>query len=163
MIPVFFTSSTGNSETAAKKIAKELGSAQIFDLAKVGVDEIKKYDKMIIGSSTWGEGELQDDFEEIWDKFADIDFTGKVIALFGLGDQDGYSYNYCDAMGLIYNQVVQNGGNVVGSYFDADYEFEESIAFKNGKFVGLPLDEDNQSKLTDSRIKTWCEEIKESF
>lgn len=163
MIPVFFTSSTGNSETAAKKIAKELGDAQIFDLAKVGVDAIKNHDKLIIGTSTWGEGELQDDFEELWDSFAGIDFSGKTVALFGLGDQDGYSYNFVDAMGLIYNQVVQNGGTVVGAYHDDEYEFEESVAFKEGVFVGLALDEDNQSDLTDSRIKAWCGEIKESF
>ena len=114
MIAIFYTSSTGNSEEVANKIAKELVDAKVFDLAKVGVDEIKKYDKIIIGTSTWGEGELQSDFEDIWDSFADIDFSGKKVALFGLGDQDSYSYNFCDAMGLIYNQIKQNSGTIIG-------------------------------------------------
>ncbi|MDY0364558.1 MAG: flavodoxin [Arcobacteraceae bacterium] len=163
MIAIFYTSSTGNSEEVANKIAKELVDAKVFDLAKVGVDEIKKYDKIIIGTSTWGEGELQSDFEDIWDSFADIDFSGKKVALFGLGDQDSYSYNFCDAMGLIYNQIKQNSGTIIGEYVDDEYDFEESIAFRDNSFVGLAIDEDNQSDLSNNRIKTWCKSIKDIF
>jgi flavodoxin I len=119
---------------------------------------------VIIGTSTWGEGDLQDDFEESWDEFCNIDFTGKRVALFGLGDQEGYADNFLDAMGTLYEKIVQNGAEVVGeSVIDDDFDFEESKAVKDGKFVGLALDEDNQSEYTQRRIDIWCSEIKEFF
>ena len=49
-------------------------------------------------------------------------------------------------------------------YWSAEgYEFNESKALKDGKFVGLAIDEDNQSELTDSRIESWVAQIKPAF
>ncbi len=158
---IFYASSTGNTSSVAKDIAKILGSVKTYDIASSGVDKISEYDKIIIGSSTWGEGELQDDWDELWEDFSQVDFTGKTVALFGLGDQDGYADNYLDAMGLIYEKVVENGAKVVGQWeISHDYFHEESLAIKDDKFVGLALDEDNQDELTKERITTWCEQIK---
>ncbi|MDR1554766.1 MAG: flavodoxin, partial [Campylobacteraceae bacterium] len=43
------------------------------------------------------------------------------------------------------------------------YSFEESTAVVDGKFVGLIVDEDNQSDLTESRVEKWVESIKSAF
>ncbi len=161
---IFYASSTGNTSSAANLIAEQLNNVPVYDIADVSVEKIKEFDNVIIGTSTWGEGDLQDDFEESWDEFCNIDFTGKRVALFGLGDQEGYADNFLDAMGTLYEKVVQNGAEVVGeSVIDDDFDFEESKAVKDGKFVGLALDEDNQSEYTQRRIDIWCSEIKEFF
>lgn len=157
---VFYASSTGNTKEAAKKIAKELGDIKTFDISFSGMDKISEFEKVIIGCSTWGEGELQDDFEEAWDEFCSLDFSGKTVALFGLGDQDGYADEYVDAMGIIYEQIVSKGANVIGSWSVDGYEHDNSKAQVDDSFVGLALDEDNQSELSDERIQTWCETIK---
>ena len=158
---IFYASSTGNTAEVAQLISKELGDIDIIDIATHGVEKINEYSKVIIGTPTWGDGELQDDFDESWDQFTSIDFSGKTVALFGLGDQDGYGEYYADAMGIIYEKVIENGANVVGSVEVTDeYYFEESKAVKDGSFVGLALDEDNQSELTKERITTWCNQIK---
>lgn len=158
---VFYASSTGNTKDAAKKIAKELGEGiKTFDISFSGVDKINEFDKVIIGCSTWGDGELQDDLEEAWDEFTTLDFSGKTVALFGLGDQDGYADEYVDAMGIIYEQVSKSGANVIGSWPVDGYDYEQSRAQVDDSFVGLALDEDNQSELTDERISGWCESIK---
>ena len=41
--------------------------------------------------------------------------------------------------------------------------FSESKAEVNGVFVGLPIDEDNDSDKTDERIDAWTKNLKEKF
>lgn len=157
---IFFMSSTGNTETCAEKISAKLDGIDTFNMANEGVSKIDEYSKLIIGCPTWGEGELQDDLEDAWDEFCQLDFSGKTVALFGLGDQDGYGEYYVDAMGIIYEQIVSKGANVIGfTDIGDEYDFEESKAQIDDKFVGLALDEDNQFDLTDSRIEQWCSQI----
>lgn len=157
---VFYTTSTGNSTEIADKIAKELGGVEVFELSATGVDKINEYDKVIIGGSTWGDGELNDDLDEIWDDFCAVDFSGKTVALFSLGDQDGYGDTFCDALGILHEQVTSSGANVVGFTSTDGYEYDESKGEVNGEFVGLVIDEDNQDDLTDDRISAWVEAIK---
>ncbi len=160
---IFYASSTGNTKEAAEKIAAKLGDIEAFDISSSGADKINEFDKVVIGCSTWGEGELQDDFEDVWADFCDIDFSGKTVALFGLGDQEDYGDEYVDAMGIIYEQIADKGANVVGSWSVDGYEYDESRAVVDDMFVGLALDEDNQSDLSDERIETWCSMIKDDI
>ena len=115
---------------------------------------------MIIGGSTWGEGELNDDFDEVWDDFEAVDLSNKTVALFGLGDQEGYEEDFCNALGIIYEHVNSTGATIVGATSTDGYEYEDSRAEVDGKFVGLVIDEDNQDDLTDDRINAWAEDIK---
>lgn len=161
---IFYASSTGNTEIIAKQIAKTLGINNIYDISNINIEKINDYDKLIFGASTWGDGDLQDDWDDAWNEFCKLDFSGKTVALFGLGDQESYSDNYVDAMGTIYEQVAQNGAKVVGFTSSDGYEHEESKAQQaNGDFVGLALDEDNQSDLTHDRIALWCNQIKDEL
>ena len=153
---IFYASSTGNTSEAAGMISREMGDdVEVFDIASTGVEKMMEFDKLIIGTSTWGDGNLQDDFEEYWDDFCKLDFGSKTVALFGLGDQDGYGDYYLDAMGTIYEQVISRGATVIGEVEVGDeYFHEESKAQRGNKFVGLALDEDNQSELTVSSLST---------
>lgn len=161
---IFYASNTGNTEDGAKKIAKELDIKDIFDIASGNILLMKNYDRLIIGSSTWGEGDLQDDWEESWEQFQAIDFEGKIVALFGYGDQEQYSDNFVDAMGKIYEVIIKSGGKVIGNWNTNEYDFDESKAIlDNETFVGLALDEDNQAELTDERIKMWCNQIRDEI
>ena len=90
-------------------------------------------------------------------------FNGKTIAYFGTGDQVGYSDNFQDAMGMLEEKISSLGGKTVGYTSVDGYEFDESKALRDGKFCGLALDEDNQSELSDERIKAWTAQIKSAF
>ncbi|MGB1226978.1 MAG: flavodoxin [Poseidonibacter sp.] len=157
---LFYASSTGNSEEIADKIASELGGIEVFDLSATDISKINDYDKVILGGSTWGDGELNDDWDEVWDSFKTISFVDKTIALFGLGDQDGYPDDFCSALGIIYEHVSTSGAKIVGFTSTDGYDFDESKAEIDGKFVGLVIDEDNQDDLTDERISSWIGNIK---
>jgi len=66
-------------------------------------------------------------------------------------------------MGILEERIAAQGGTTVG-YWPADgYDFSASKALRDGKFVGLALDEDNQSDLTASRIATWAAQLKTAF
>lgn len=161
---LFYASSTGNTEDVAKRIVASLGEdIKTYDIANDGCDAISNCEKIILGVSTWGEGELQDDWEDLWSDFCEIDFSGKTVALFGLGDQEGYAEEFVDALGTLYQQVQTAGAHVVGFTSVDGYDHDESKAQVDGQFVGLVVDEDNQDDLTQERIEAWTNSIKTSI
>ena len=60
---IFYGSTTGMTESLAAKIAARTGVAQtdVHNVADASADEAEGYDLLLLGSSTWGCGELQDD------------------------------------------------------------------------------------------------------
>jgi flavodoxin I len=165
-IGLFYGSTTGKTETAAEMIQAEFGGEDVVTLHEI-VDvensDFEKYEYIIIGCPTWDIGELQADWQGYYDELDEIDFSGKKVAYFGTGDQIGYAENFQDAMGILEEKISELGGTTVGYWSTDGYEHEESKAEKDGKFVGLALDEDNQSELTDTRIKQWVEQLKREF
>lgn len=164
-IGIFYGSNGGATESVAEQIMNALGlKAELHDISEVEVDKFADYSHIIIGTSTWGDGDLQDDWDDAFDAFEGVDFSGKTLAFFGLGDQEGYDENFLDGMGTLHDAAVKNGANVVGNGWPTDgYEYEESTAIQDSAFVGLAIDEDNQDDLTEERIQKWAEIIKPSF
>ncbi|AFL69422.1 flavodoxin [Sulfurospirillum barnesii] len=158
-IGVFYGSTNGNTADAAEKIKKHF-NAEIHDVGKLNSsDELAQYDVIVLGTSTWYDGELQDDWESFIAHLKAADFSGKTVALFGLGDQEGYGSDYVSGMRQIYDVVIEKGAKVIGAWEDKGYSYEHSASVIDGKFVGLALDEDNQSELSDGRIASWCAQL----
>jgi len=163
-VGLFYASSTGNTESVAEAIQGKLGSdVTLYNLASCDVSQMAEYSHLILGASTWGEGELQDDWEGAFDALGEMDFSGKTVALFGLGDQEGYDENFLDAMGIIHDKLVEKGAKCVGYTSTEGFEHSESKAEIDGKFCGLAIDEDNQDDLTEERIDSWVEQLKADF
>lgn len=157
---IFYASSTGNTENIAKELSQQLQNIPIYDISQKGVGEILNYEKVILGISTWGEGDLQDDWDDLWEEFSSLDFSGKTVALFGLGDQENYADEFVDALGLLYEQVNKSGAHIIGFTSTQGYTHDESKAQIDDYFVGLVIDEDNQDDLTKQRVDKWIQEIK---
>ncbi len=167
-VGMFYGSTTGNTETAADLIQKEFGKLgadllDVFNVADANVAKMADYDCMILGSSSWGDGELQDDWDEVWNEVGKLDLSGKKVALFGLGDQFGFSDTFQDALKVLADKVKELGGELVGMWPNEGYEFDDSAALMGDKFLGLSLDEDNQSELTPERVKAWVAQLKDEF
>ena len=165
----FFGSSTGNTEAIAYKIAEKLeemteeGIIEVHNIGASSPEQILKYDKIIMGIPTWNTGELQDDWDVFLPNIEKMDFKGKTVAMFGLGDQNGYGFNFLDALGILADEVIVSGAKMIGFWSTQHYEFEESLALDEGVFMGLGIDQDGQASMTDRRIDWWCEQIKEEF
>ena len=159
---VFYGSSTGNTESIAKSIAKKL-NAELYSVDKNPINEVRQCQNLILGTSTWGLGDLQDDWEGFLPWLCDIDLSGKTIALFGLGDSSSYPDTFVNGMGTIYGSLKGKGCTIVGAVDPGGYEFDDSTAIVDGKFVGLPLDEDNENDQSDERVGKWLQQIIPDF
>lgn len=166
-IGLFYGTQTSNTQTVAELIQKEFGGDSVVTLQDISQTEPGNFDEynfIIIGSSTWNVGELQSDWESFYnDELNNIDFSGKKVAYFGEGDQIGYPDTFQDAMGLLEEKISERGGETVGYWSTEGYDFSGSKAVRDEKFVGLALDEDNQSKLTEQRIRDWVSQLKQEF
>jgi flavodoxin I len=165
-IGLFFGTQTGNTQTIAEQIQKEFGGdgvVELIDIADASPEDFEAYECVIVGCPTWNIGELQSDWEGFYDELDAIAFSGKKVAYFGAGDQVGYADNFQDAMGILEEKISSLGGTTVGYWPTDGYDFNESKAVRNGKFVGLAIDEDNQSDLTDERVKSWVAQLKREF
>lgn len=161
-IGLFYTTDTGNTRKIAKRIKKQFAEDEIelFDIAKTTPEAMLGCEALIIGTPTLGDGELPDPLTEFLGQVEASHFEGKPVALFGLGDQVGYPTEFVDALGITYKKLKKLGVRFIGSWSAEGYEFEKSKALRDGEFVGLVLDQDNQADLTDERLEEWLELVK---
>lgn len=162
-IAIIYGSSTDNTKDAANLIAEKLAdySPVLKDIADVSPEEFQDPDVFILGSSTWSIGELQDDWETFFSNIKKLDLKGKTVAFFGTGDSSGYPDTFVDAIGILYDAFAETGCTFVGKVSTDGYSFDDSKALRDGTFVGLPLDADNESDLTDNRIDIWVNHLKQ--
>lgn len=166
-IGLFFGSTTGNTEDVAAMIAGHLDGYALdqHDIAEDGLAAIPNYDLLILGIPTWDFGELQEDWDDLWAELEEIDFSGRTVALFGLGDQIGYGEWFLDAMGLLHDKLQARGANLVGYWPNQGYKFTASKALTEdeSQFVGLAVDQDSQSGETDERVEAWVKQVITEF
>ena len=154
---VVFGSSTGTCEAIAEKIGAKIGAevGNVQDLT----DEVLSADNILLGTSTWGAGELQDDWYDGIGVIKGADLSGKTVAIFGCGDSASYGDTFCGAMKELYDAAKEAGANVVGEVSTDGYTFDDSDAVVDGKFVGLALDDINEDDKTDGRIDAWIAQL----
>ena len=155
---IFFGSTTGTCEDLAGRIAKALGidSADVHNVAELTAEAVNGYDRLVLGSSTWGCGDLQDDWYTGIETLKQMDLSGKQVALFACGDAASYGDTFCNALGTLYDELQNTGATFIGTGVSTEgYSFDDSTAVKDGAFVGLALDEVNEYDQTDERIKNW--------
>lgn len=161
-VGIFFGSDTGNTETIAKMIQKQLGKklVHVQDIAKSSKEDIDNFDLILFGIPTWYYGEAQCDWDDFFPELEDIDFSTKLVAIFGCGDQEDYAEYFCDAMGTVRDIIEAKGATIIGYWPTEGYEFEASKATVDDEhFVGLCIDEDRQPELTESRVNAWVKQI----
>lgn len=162
---IIYGSSTGTCQAIADKIAAKLGvdSADVYDVSNIDGSTVDNYQNLLLGTSTWGAGELQDDWYDGLEKLKGADLNGKTVALFGCGDSESYSDTFCAAMAEIHDGLKDSGAKFVGTVSTDGYTYDDSAAVIDGKFVGLALDDVNEDDKTDERIDAWIDDIKSSL
>lgn len=161
-IGIFYGSNTGNTKNVAKYIAECFTGYDVYlaDISNADISHLGEFNNLIFGASTWGYGDLQDDWDNFLPKLKKANLSGKTIALFGLGDGENYPDTFVDGIADLNEVVFERGGKVVGQVEASTYNFAASRALIDGKFMGLPIDEDNESNLTERRVQSWVKTLK---
>lgn len=157
-VTVIFGSDGGATKGVASKISKKC-QGRAVDIKAATAGDFENCDLLILGSPTYGDGTLQTDWEENIDKLRSARLKGRRVALFGTGDQEAYPSSFVDALGILFDEVSALEAVVVGFTETAGYDYIASTAERDGRFVGLALDLDTQSGLTDKRVTAWLSTI----
>lgn len=151
---VVYGSTTGTCESIAQAIGDQLG-AEVINVADLTANQLAEADNIVLGTSTWGAGELQDDWYDGVNVVKSVNLSGKRVAIFGCGDSASYSDTFCGGMKELYDAAVAAGATVVGAVPTDGYTFDDSDAVVDGQFVGLALDDVNEDDKTSERISAW--------
>lgn len=162
-IGLFYGSTTCYTEMAAEKIQAALGEdlVELNNIKDIPLANTENYDILIFGISTWDYGELQEDWESHWAETADLNLAGKIVALYGMGDQVGYAEWFQDALGMLHEHLLPSGCHFIGNWPNQGYEFTASKALTDDQqyFVGLSIDDENQYEQTEQRIEQWTTQL----
>lgn len=156
---IIYGTSTGVCEDLANRIGTKLGVDNIINVTNLDDNVIADNENLILGTSTWGAGEVQDDWYDGLRIIKSANLNGKTVALFGCGDSESYPDTFVGGMAEIYHTVTDAGAQVIGAVATEGYTFDDSESVVDGKFVGLALDEVNEDSKTDERIDAWVTEI----
>lgn len=157
-VTIIYGSDGGATQAVASRIAKKI-QGKAININQATARDFENCDLLILGSPTYGAGDLQSDWESGMDLLSQADVANKKVALFGTGDQMNYPDSFVDAMGILYDQVVEQGAQVVGFTSTDGYDFSGSTALRDGQFVGLALDQDGQASKTEGRISAWVSQL----
>ena len=162
---VVFGTDTGNTELVAEKIRDALAlrtiDAGLVNVTDLSIEQLGDATLAIMGIPTWDFGGIQMDWEDFGDTLEAINLSGKVVALYGLGDQFGYGDYFVDAMGWLAEKLDNTGARLVGAWPTEGYDFVASRALNStgSRFCGLAIDEDQQFTLTDERVSRWVDQV----
>lgn len=164
-IGLFYGISTAKTAQVAKKIEDTFGEDNIavVSVEEAWSDDFKTYDNLIVGAATWFDGELPTYWDEIIPELESLDLKGKKVAIFGLGDQKKYPDNFADGIGLLAKSFEKTGATIVGLTSAEGYKFDQSKALRDGQFLGLVVDIENQSAKTAERVENWIKQLKKEF
>ena len=163
-IGIFYGSNTGKTAAIAEEIEFNLrkDNYEVINVAE-GIKKMPEFKNLILLTPTYGVGEVQEDWANVMSQFEKIDFTGKKVAIAGLGNQFAFGESFVGGMRVLYDVVVKNGGEIIGFTPNEGYHYEESEAVIDNKFVGLAIDENNQDDETPERVMNWIAELKNKF
>lgn len=168
-IGIFFGTDTGRTRRLAKDLAKKLGdlAEAPVNINKAAPEDLLAFDALILGTPTLGEGALpgldtggsMESWLEFLPKAEGLDLSGKVVAIFGLGDQDKYGEHFVSAMRPVHDWALARGATLVGQWPTEGYDYVDSEAVEGEHFVGLAIDQHNQAALTEERLAVWLAQI----
>ena len=169
-IGLFFGPVKGSVNRVAEKVKVALGeqNVEMVPVNDASVSDLEKFDKIIfgistVGKETWDSNYSNSDWSKFFPNISKVDYSGKTVAIFGLGDHITYSGYFVNAIGVLAKDLLKNGATIVGKVDPSSYEFDESEAIFDGMFIGLPIDEDFEPELTDERVSNWVNTLKPAF
>lgn len=119
---IVYGTTTGSTEMLAEKINETCKehklNADLVNVTNISPSNLTDYDLIFLGCSTWGEGELQEDFIPFEERMKKINLTGKQAACFGPGDS---SFTlFCEAVDILENRLESCGAKIITESLKVD-------------------------------------------
>ncbi len=157
---ILYGSQSGNSEGLAdkwKKEAQKYGlNPTVYDMDGFDIKSMSSMSRVMIVCSTWGEGEMPDNAEELYESAVGV---GKILdnthfSICSLGDT-GYDL-FCQS-GKDWDKTMEDmGGTRIHDRVDCDVDFEEPAElWMNGamsKLASVDNDGAFQADLVDNMV-----------
>lgn len=165
LIGIFYAPSGGNVHKIARQIKRKLPDyhPEMFCLDEISPQKLLEYQNLILVCSSLGRNTWEMEQKDKWSGFSPemrkLKLNTRRVAVVGMGDHVTYPNNFVDVIGFVADAVEEAGGILIGATPTLDYVFNDSKALKDGKFMGLPLDEDFEPEKTDKRIDDWLENM----
>ncbi|MFO7934307.1 MAG: flavodoxin [Bacteroidales bacterium] len=162
---IIYSFNTKKTAKIAEKIKEAFNDdrLEMVNAEDITEEKFRSYEQMILGVPTWFDGELPNYWDEFVPALEEMDLKGKKVAIFGLGDQEGYPENFLDGVGIMANLLEERGAELVGFTPVEGYSFERSRAQRGGEFAGLAIDYENQGSMNRERVSEWVEKLRNSF
>ncbi|PIE43707.1 MAG: sulfite reductase subunit alpha [Gammaproteobacteria bacterium] len=129
-LTIVYGSQTGNAESMAElaaEQAKELGMVPVVvDMDDADIQQLAQVERLLVVTSTYGEGEMPDNAQALWDAVSADDapsFANTYFSVLALGDTayDGF----CVAGKMWDTRLAELGGQRIAERIDCDVDFEE--------------------------------------
>lgn len=157
-VVIAYATNRGNTKVVAEKLAEKIKGAVVVNIADTPVSELGAYDYLILGTSTIGRGEMLKPWKDKADELKALDFAGKTVALFGLGNQAYHGDTFAEGVSHLY-ELLDGKVTIEGATSTEGYKFSESKSEVDGKFVGLLLDMDAEATAADAKIDNWLKSL----
>ncbi|HET7627191.1 MAG TPA: flavodoxin [Bacillales bacterium] len=87
---MIYASMSGNTEDMAKEIEAGIRSKKesvdVLEAFETDASAMEAYEGILIGTYTWGDGDLPDELLDFYEDMKQLDLTGKKAAVFGSFD-----------------------------------------------------------------------------
>lgn len=157
-VVIAYATNRGNTKVVAEKLGEKIKGAVVVNIADTPVSELSAYDYLILGTSTIGRGEMLKPWKDKADELKALDFAGKTVALFGLGNQAYHGDTFAEGVSHLY-ELLNGKVTIEGATSTEGYKFSESKSEVDGKFVGLVLDMDAEADAADTKIDNWLKSL----
>lgn len=170
-VALFFGPVGGNVNRVTKELAGIIGENKVdmIPVIDAKANDVDKYEKIIfsasaIGLEQWDMKDVKDDWDRFFPELDKLTFENKTVAIVGLGDHIKYPSHFVTSIAALGEKLIERGADLKGTVSTDGYTYQETEALnKEGKFYGLPIDEDNEEEMTTERLTNWVASIKTDF
>ena len=141
ILNIVFGSQTGTAEELAydiQKLFREKGcDSQIFELDDISMYKLEQINKLLIVTSTTGDGEVPDNGINFWQSLlaaTNLNLSNLNYGVLALGDSS--HYDFCNAGKIIDEKLKALGANRILDRQECDFDTEGSMEWSE-KFLAM--------------------------
>lgn len=119
---VVYGTVTGHTKEMAEVVKNHLTAnydVEFIEVKDFTAEQLTEYDLIVLGTPTWGTGELPEEYHEFYKNLIEIDLTGKDAAVFGLGDT-AYGEAFCQGVHDFETRLKKVGAKLIQESFTWD-------------------------------------------